>query len=36
MRKYAVTLENAQLELKELLESVNAFSDKLKRAWREW
>ena len=36
MKKYEATLEDAQLELKELLESVNAFSEKLKRAWREW
>lgn len=36
MKKYRATLEDAQSELKELLESVNAFSDKLKRAWREW
>lgn len=36
IKKYGVTLEDAQHELKELLESVNEFSEKLKRAWRDW
>ena len=36
IKKYGVTLEDAEHELKELLDSVNAFSEKLKRAWSEW
>ena len=36
IRKYGVTLEEAQREFRELLNSVNEFSDKLRRAWREW
>lgn len=36
IRKYGVTLEGAQLELRELLDSVNNFIEKLRRAWREW
>jgi len=36
MGKYQTTLEEARAELKELLDSVTAFSDKLRHAWREW
>ena len=34
--RYGGTLEEARAELKELLDSVTAFSEKLRHAWREW
>ena len=36
LNKYIVSLEDAQRELKELLDSVDDFTNKLKYAWRDW
>ena len=36
INKYIQKLESAERELKELVDSVNDFSEKLKKAWRSW
>ena len=36
INKYIQKLEGAERELKELIDSVNEFSEKLKKAWRSW